>query len=286
MAIVAQERWLDELYEFNTWWKTGEVPEDKLFPYRRAQYECCHRMFHHSIRRILVLSGQRRVGKTTIVYQIIDDLLKQGKDPADILFFTFDTAIMRDVGLETILRWYRTNLSSSAEFYLFIDEIQKYKDWAEYVKLLYDRYPGMRCIVTGSASSRIEGSIPESGSGRWVIQRVPTFSFYEFCYLSGVQKSVDDLSVFQMHTLSVPVQRKIYLQLSDLNLLLMKYLQQGGFPEFIKEKDLPVVRSLLADQILNRTIRQDIPAIHQIRNIDDLERIFLFLCVQIGRAHV
>ena len=279
MAVLEQEKWLAELYEFNPWWKTGEVPEEKLSQYRRPQYYSCHRLFHHRLRRIVVLSGARRVGKTTIVYQIIDDLLRNGTPPMDILFFTFDTATMRDVGMEEILRWYRMNLSESKNFYLFIDEIQRYQDWSDYVKLLYDRFPGMRCIVTGSASSRIEGALQESGAGRWVIQKVPTLSFYEFCSFNGEEKSVEALPVFEMHTLSVPKQRQIYLQLSDLHYLLMKYLQQGGFPEFAAEEDLPTVKSYLYDQVLNRTIRQDIPAIHEVRDIDGMERVFLYTCV-------
>lgn len=88
MAIIKQENILKVLAGFNPWWKTGAVAPAFLKSYKRiSYYETLEKISHTTIRRNVILSGARRVGKTTIIYQVIDNLLKQGVAPEQIVFY-------------------------------------------------------------------------------------------------------------------------------------------------------------------------------------------------------
>jgi predicted AAA+ superfamily ATPase len=61
----------------NSWWKDGKISEEKALPYKREIFEDVLNTFNE-YRQILILSGLRRVGKSTIMFQLIDHLLKKG----------------------------------------------------------------------------------------------------------------------------------------------------------------------------------------------------------------
>ena len=279
MANTVSDQILNaELRLYNTWWITGKVKEGLLKEYKRNQYYSTSKSFNHEIRRVVVLSGLRRVGKTTIVYQIINDLLQSGVAPEKILYFSLDRSAVREAGIDEIIRYYRNNISDSEEFYLFIDEIQKDSGWAPKIKSLYDIYPSLRAVCTGSASSKIEKNLDESGEGRWILIKVPTLSFREYCELKGVKKDIEIGNPFELHKLSKPEQNRIFSKLSDLNLLFMNYMQIGGFPELIGTADLEYALNILGKDVIDKAT-QDIQEAHKIRNPEDLRRLFVYLCI-------
>ena len=79
MAIITQENIQKVINAFNPWWKTGAVNPKLSKTYKRfAYHEAMKRLNDTTIRRTVVLSGTRRVGKTTIEYQMIEALLNSG----------------------------------------------------------------------------------------------------------------------------------------------------------------------------------------------------------------
>ena len=76
MSIFSEEEVLKVLNIYNPWWKIGELPKDYIQKMKRlAFYDVKDILMKSDIRRFVVLSGARRVGKTTILYQLIDELL-------------------------------------------------------------------------------------------------------------------------------------------------------------------------------------------------------------------
>jgi predicted AAA+ superfamily ATPase len=117
------------LYEFNPWWKTSSVP--------RGQAGKKREIFDHILsfldyRQIIILFGLRRAGKTTLMYQLIDYLLRKGGvEPFRILYFSFDE---QAYSLSKLLEIYqqdilRQGLDEQARTYLLLDEVQKLDDW-------------------------------------------------------------------------------------------------------------------------------------------------------------
>lgn len=278
MAIVNESNILSILYTMNPWWQTGAVPKTQIKSFKRNGYYTCKKALESDLRRIVVMSGARRTGKTTIMYQIISELLEQGVKPQNILFFTFDHPVIRMKGLEELINIYRNNISSEEKFWLFIDEVQFDKNWTHYLKMAYDMNPLMQAVATGSASAVVEDNVRESGAGRWTVIKIPTLSFYEYCHIKGVALDIDIDNVFKMHELSKQEQTHIIYGLKSLQVHMMRYLQMGGFPELVNAEDIVYAQKLLREDVMERAIKHDLPAIYEIRSVDELEKVFLYLC--------
>lgn len=278
MAVVSRENILSILTSYNPWWQSGIVPKTFLKDFKRCGYYSCRKTLKSDIRRIVVMSGARRTGKTTIIYQTISDLLAEGVKPYNILFFTFDHPVIRAAGIDQVLSIYKENISNDEQFYLFVDEIQFDKNWTHYLKMAYDMNPEMRAIATGSASAAVEEGVRESGAGRWTVIRIPTLSFYEYCQIKGVEMNAECEAVFKIHMLSQQEQTRLIMGLSDLQVHLMRYLQLGGFPELVKTEDTVYAQSLIREDVMDRAIKHDLPKLHEIRSIDELEKVFIYLC--------
>ena len=88
MKIFSEENIIDLLYSYNPWWKSGVVQKEFNKPMKRIPYYEANKAFNNKeIRRTVVLSGARRTGKTTIMYQTISTLLEKGISPKNILLF-------------------------------------------------------------------------------------------------------------------------------------------------------------------------------------------------------
>lgn len=169
MDYFSSENILNLLYSYNPWWKTGVVQDDFNKPMRRfAFYESKKAFLNSDIRRIVLLSGARRTGKTTIMYQNIANLIKNGIPAKDIVFMSFDNPLLKLCNLNDIINIYRQNISSSEQFYCFFDEILYSQDWNSWLKVLYDTNPNIKIMATGSASPILTKKTKESGLGRWV----------------------------------------------------------------------------------------------------------------------
>ena len=72
MAAFTETDLLTFLRVQNPWWRTGHVDESRKKRFHRGEFHLCTYTFYHSIRRFPVLTGPRRVGKSTILYQMID----------------------------------------------------------------------------------------------------------------------------------------------------------------------------------------------------------------------
>ena len=79
MAIVSEEQVIKVLRQYNSWWRNPLDIKNESKPQKRlAYYEAFKMIKHKTLRRFAVLSGARRVGKTTIMYQMIDSLIDEG----------------------------------------------------------------------------------------------------------------------------------------------------------------------------------------------------------------
>jgi hypothetical protein len=153
------------LQDFNPWWKTGKVSPEFSGRKRKIFDEVIK---YIDKRQIVLFTGLRRVGKTTLMYQIIEELIKKDTDPYHILYFSFDE--MR-CDLEEIIKQYETEVLqddiSKKKVYIFLDEIQKLEGWPSKVKLLYDSNPKLKIFLTGSAQITMWQGTRESLAGRF-----------------------------------------------------------------------------------------------------------------------
>lgn len=282
MAIVTPENILKLLYAYNPWWRDGEVPSEYRKPAKRfAYYEANKILCHKDLRRHIILSGARRVGKTTLLFQMIEALLANEVEARNILYVSFDHPLLKFCSMDEIMTIYQSNVSSDDRYYLFFDEIQYAENWEMWLKVFYDTHVNWRMAATGSASPALAQGASDSGVGRWTVIHVPTLSFYEYCELTGVAdlpKLNNSIKPTALSVLSKIELNTLMHQLAPLQKNFYRYLTVGGFPELALSKDEYYAQRMLREDVVDKVLKRDIPALFNVRNAAVLEKVFLYLC--------
>lgn len=281
MSLTSQENILKVLTAFNPWWKSGVIRHEFSKTYKRfAFHEANKILSHETIRRTVILTGTRRVGKTTIQYQMIDSLLKAGVKAQKIVFISLDHPLLKLCKLNDILDCYHASIYGDEDCYYFLDEVQYASDWDQWVKIIYDTKPLSRMVATGSASPVLKKKAAESGAGRWTVIQVPTLSFFEYCEMLDLDRP--DLPKDMRPTGLLRYGKReltlLMTQLSRLQKYFNRYLTVGGFPELALATDDFLAQTIMREDVVDKVLKRDIPALYNIRNSTELERIFLYLC--------
>lgn len=290
MNFISDEKILKVLHGYNEWWTTNIVSSELTKPVKRLAYYEAKKIFERSVlKREVILSGPRRVGKTTIMYQTIDDCLKKGVSPKSILYVSFDHPMLKLCDIGRILEVFQNNLNpDDRELYLFFDEIQYAQDWDLWLKTLYDRNPSYRIMATGSASPILAEKAKESGVGRWTTIRIPTLSFYEYIDLMQIPKPDLSKNIFPtaLGSLEPAKLAQLMLSLESLQKHFHRYLLVGGFPEVAIADDITLVQKIIREDVVDKVLKRDMVSLFPIRNVAELEQIFLYLCMISGNIVV
>ncbi len=136
---------------------------------------------------MISINGPRRVGKTVVMKQIINYLIKQGFPRKNILFFSFDE--YKEHPIKLIKEWeiMLGKKIHGKNYFMFLDEIQNIDKWAEKIKTLYDNL-NIKIIVSGSASMALRKG-NESLAGRILEFYLPPLLYNEYLLFSGKHKS-------------------------------------------------------------------------------------------------
>ena len=280
---VSREELVSVLSQFNPWWR-GEPIAD-LPNWRRAAFRELHRwLTDPPAARAVLLSGARQIGKTTLMLQAVDELLRAGVAPANILYATFDHPILKLAGVGAVLQaWREREPKVAGEEYLLIDEAQFIRDWGTWIKHQVDFQKGRRIAFTGSAMPLMQ-SDQESGVGRWHTIRLTTLSFYEYLQIKSLTlptlprlKSLRDLfewarpDFYRASEAAAPYVGHFH-----------EYLVRGGFPQTAQVESITQAQRLLREDIIDKILKRDMTALFGVRRVLDLEHTFLYLCMHDG----
>lgn len=281
--LIPLDEQLAVLQGFNPWW-LGRPVSAPVF--RRLAFDACRVYFDNpTLRRAVLLSGPRRVGKTTVLYQLAEALLGEGLEPRSILYLSLDHPVLKLLGLRDILALYHAHIQGEGRpTVLLLDEVQYSRGWETEVKLLVDHAPNYRIVATGSASVVHRDRLAESGVGRWVTVQVPTLSFYEFVRIRGEPLPSLDPGLRPQDLFALPAANllQVAAQLRPLLPLFQRYLLVGGFPETARQEDIGLCQRLLREDVVERVLKRDMTALFGVRNVNELERLFIYLCLHTG----
>jgi len=220
----------------------------------------------HWKERMIGIKGARGVGKTTLCLQYIVE--KYGINN-ECLYVSMDNVFFPFANLIEMAEkfWQRGGK------HLFIDEIHKYPNWISELKNIYDSFPGLQVIFTGSSVLQIDNSVADL-SRRVIIQTLYGLSFREYLEIETGKK-------FQKYTLNEilhsheEIAFKIISEIKPLKYF-AEYLQNGYYPYYLQNKD---TYSIKLSQMINQIIETDLPLLTRIEpeQINKLKRLLFLL---------
>jgi uncharacterized protein len=268
---------------FNPWWRGEPIPD--LPRWRRATFSDLYKWtVEPPAPRAVMLSGARQIGKTTLLLQVIDDLLASGVAASNILYATFDHPLLKIAGIDAVVEaWRHREGKVAGPEYVLLDEAQLIRDWGTWVKHQVDFVKSRRIVFTGSATPLIEETA-ESGVGRWHTIRLTTLSFFEFLQI----KQLDLPALPKVRSLRdiFDWPRADLLRVTDLATPYVghfhDYLLRGGFPQTAQVQSVTQAQRLLREDIIDKVLKRDMTALFGVRRVLELENTFLYLCMHDG----
>lgn len=226
---------------------------------------------HLTKRQVTVITGMRRVGKSTALNHLLGHITHDNKVYLDFEKannrFIFNQASYTDIEINLRVE----GIDFSQPSVIALDEIQLVPNSTSVIKYLYDTY-GVKFLVTGSSSFYLRNHFTESLAGRKTIFEMAPLSFSEFLQFNNVDMA--RLSPFAF----APYQPAFY---DKYQALYEQYVRFGGFPEVVltdTEKD----KKRYLDDIINAHIELDIRLLSDFSISDDLYKLMRLLANRTG----
>lgn len=204
---------------------------------------------------IKVITGMRRVGKSTFLKMVMNTLQEQGIDKNLIVYINKESLEFDDIQNYTHLNQYITAISKKTKkkLYIFIDEIQEISEWEKAILSFFSNDVA-DIYISGSNAHLFSEELATLLSGRYVTIPIYPLTFKEFLIFRGSKtENVDNEKEFN------------------------NYVRFGGFPgihmlDFREEIIFQYINS-----IFNTILLKDVTKRHNIRNVAQLERITKFI---------
>jgi predicted AAA+ superfamily ATPase len=219
--------------------------------------------------RLIAVTGARGTGKTTMLLQHIKE--QYGNNLQDALYISLDN-----------IYFSTNNLYSLADdFYeqggkvLYIDEVHKYPTWAQEIKNIYDDFPKLKVVFTGSSMLQIFKADADL-SRRVRHYQLFGMSFREFLIYEGLlSKSQEAFSLDEILENHVSIAQKLIREITPLPAF-QKYLRYGYYPYYQEDINGYGERVL---QIFNTIIESDLPNVENVDfySINRIKKLFYIL---------
>ncbi len=224
---------------------------------------------HIASKSIIVVTGIRRCGKSTLLKQIIKELLKE-IETNEILFLNlehpyFDEHRSQVKFLEKAFEEYIAMREPKNKIFVIFDEVQFFKNWQVFVKSKYDQ--NIKFLITGSNSWLLSSEYATLLSGRTISFEIFPFSFREFLSAKNVElnSSMDYLK-------NEKIIKKHFKE----------YFEWGGFPEVILTKENENKKELLKNYY-SSILLQDIVPRFKLKNPVEAQELAHYLFSNAGK---
>ena len=203
---------------------------------------------------IKILTGQRRIGKSYILLQLMD-IVRNADPDAHIIYISKELKAFRNIQTDDDLYQHITSqCKKDKKNYVFIDEIQEIPDFQHSLRsLLAEGNCDLYC--TGSNANMLSGELATHLAGRYLEFPVHSLSFREFL---------------------------VFHQLPDTNETLQKYMRIGGMPYLIHFKGDEQLCFEYLRNLYSTILLKDVIARRQVRNLDFMERLVEYIADNVG----
>lgn len=214
------------------------------------------------VKKIIALTGFRRVGKTYILFGLIKKLLKE-KTRKQVLYINFeDERIPQNTEFLTQLLPTIQEIFGEMPQYIFLDEIQNIPNWSRWLRRVFDK-EDIKFFVTGSSSKLSSQEIPTELRGRCLEKRTYPISFQELLRFKNIH--LDTQAIIYDENLK-----------AKLIFELRQYLVSGGLPEVVLIEDEIKKRELI-QQYFSSILRKDIIERFKVKNEIGLKTLCQFI---------
>ncbi len=213
-------------------------------------------------KEILVLSGVRRGGKSTILKQFAKSL---DVEKERILIVDFEDYRWRSRKLELLEKIWNTYfeyMNPKGKPYIFLDEVHSIEGWEKFVRTISERGKAY-VIVTGSSSKLLSKEYASLLSGRYVEIRVYPLSFEEFLLFENI---------------SFSSKQEILANKRNILSKLHEYIKIGGFPKYVLTRDIDLLKAYFETIIV-----KDVAERYEIKRIDKLRKLASFYLSNVGK---
>lgn len=234
---------ISKLNEWNPWWENKSLINEFKGKDRPGYANLVNSI---NIKEVTIITGVRRSGKSTLMYQMIDILLKRGIDPKQMLFVNLEDKKLTKDSLDDIYASYRQNMNLDKKAYIFLDEIHRKEGWESWIRKKYDLKINDKFIISGSCSYLLKKEYSTLLTGRNLTFEVFPLGFQEFLLFKDITVDKGNLK------------KGIVLEKTKLSILRYfdEYLTFGGFPEiFFKDKEF---KMKLLNQYFDDILYKDI----------------------------
>jgi len=305
MDIEKSREILRILRVFNPWWEAGKI--ENVEPFQRLDFFAIKNRLNDA--EIVTLVGARQVGKTTMMEQLVENLLSV-EDPMRIFFIRADNAGLNAVSkspIEDSLQVYQEYVLKeeiskiNRRIFVLIDEVQKVENWAQSVKSWYDINKKIKFIISGSSSAKIIMDSTRPFVGRAVTQILVPFKFVEAVRYdkfvsekkdydinstkkilkSGLadilkKKDISEADINGLYSKFQDAYRQLAIEEPHFKALLASYMIKGGYPKAVKELEFKkCVESLTTNY--RDVINSDIKQAYSIRKPQLMEAVLVYL---------
>ena len=220
-------------------------------------------------KEIIAIHGSRQVGKTSLLYYIMNNYLKEKVSSSNIFYFDLEDFVLLDLcnkGPDEVVKYTKgKGADFSQKIYLLIDEIQYLENPSSFLKLFYDRYnERIKLIVSGSSSFLIKKKFKDSLVGRIIDFELFTLDFEEFLDFKNLE--------YNLIALSETISKELLPWYEE-------YVIYGGYPAIVLEDNVEK-KEIKLKQIINTYVKKDVRDIASIKNIDKFNNLLRILASQ------
>lgn len=201
--------------------------------------------------RLIGIKGARGVGKTTLIIQHIKETFS---DYSEAMYVSLDNLWFNDNSLPELVEFLYTHGVKA----IYLDEVHKLNNWQTYIKNIYDDYPDLKIVYTGSAMLQIDHSVADL-SRRQSLHTLHGLSFLEYLEYNGILKlkPIPFKEILKNH---VSYAREVVSQIKVLKYF-EEYLNHGFYP-FFKEAESDYM--MRVSDSSRAVIETDIPAVEKV----------------------
>jgi len=289
----------------NNWWATGKSSYAPL--YKTARDELKTVVNGLDARRIQIITGPRRVGKSTLIQHTIAFLLENGVEPKRILFLSCDdpTVFGGKTTIGDVIEFYAANIlyeaipTLGARIYIFIDEIHISNDWQLWLKNYYEPQYDIKFIACGSSVSQLFDNAKESLLGRTDTLHLMPLSFIQFCKFWSIYKKAEKIDEYLREIPEGSLYEDPFAYFNELvkspwkwdafkpyvNAVLNEFLLIGGYPEYFSDDNTALWQKRLVEDIISHGLYRDVVGAYKIKTPDKLERLLFFIAANYGKSY-